>query len=103
MSEEGAFKIRMLYEHRTFIDLYYDRENRLTDLGKGIESHPDPLLDSFMALEKIETMLDEARKDIGEGFPKGRIETKTTEETRLLGYILDLRARFLNWFGDAEK
>ena len=59
--------------------------------------------DAELYLRKQEEILDEARKDIGEGFPKGRIETKTTEETRLLGYILDLRARFLNWFGDAEK
>jgi hypothetical protein len=78
MNEEGEFKKRIA-------TWYYD------------EIHGTANWDD---LEKI---MDVARKDINQGFPKGKIVTNTTEETRLLVYILDLRARFLKWFGEEKK
>jgi hypothetical protein len=60
---EGKFKNLILYTHRTFMDLYYDREERFSESQKNIEAHPDPLLDNFISMELMEGYLNQAKKE----------------------------------------
>lgn len=89
------------------MDLYYDREARFSDLQKNIEVHPDPLLDSFVAIEKIEAWIDEARKEFLP-FQQRLVATKGNKldwkETckRMELTNIEREKWLLKWFGKNE-
>lgn len=103
---EGEFKKRILYEGRTFIDLYYERESRFKELEEhGIECHPDPLMDDFLSREKLEQWLDEARKELLSILTSHQIYGKTGEidVASLMHFRVVMGDKIMKWFGDEKK
>lgn len=104
---EGKFKKQALYEYRTFLDLFFEREERLKEYTT-IETHPDPLLDYFVSLEKFDQWIEEAKKEFPKikqrklvANPYGEIDWETVAKMIELK-LIKIQEWFLKWFGEKK-